>query len=132
MFSGFFGRSAPRPPPIDEPSAIPVREALDQMGQELMMFDKTLGKQFAVFNNLRRDFTDKVRQDKLTFNSVRAQRMPGNDLNSPLEEEALGITPAEGGSMYYGHGYGSKKKSMKKHHDAMFDFSSRYGIPKYI
>ena len=130
MFSGIFGRSAP--PPLEEPSAVPVREALDLMGQELMMFDKTLGKQFGIFNNLRREFTDKVRQDQLTFNASRAQKMPTNSLSSPLEEEALGITPAEGGSMYYGHGYGSKKMSMKKHHDAMFAMSSRYGIPKYI
>ena len=129
MFSGIFGRA---PPPLDEPSAVPVREALDLMGQELMMFDKTLGKQFGIFNTLRREFTDKVRQDQLTFNASRAQKMPTNDLNSPLEEEALGITPVEGGNMYYGHGYGSKKRSMKKHHDAMFAMSSKYGIPKYI
>ena len=131
MFSGFFGRTAP-PPPLGEPSAVPVAEALDLMTHDLMALDKVLGKQFGIFNKLRREFTDKVRQDQLTFNSSRAQKMPTNNLSPPLEEEALGITPVEGGNMYYGHGYGSKKMSMKKHHDAMFAFSERHGIPKYI
>lgn len=128
MFSGVFGS----PPPIDEPSAVPVRQAIDLMVQELMSFNKPLGKQFGIFHKTRSEFTKKVRIDNNTFNVSRAQKMPTNDLNSPLEEEALGITPVEGGNMYYGHGYGSKKRSMKKHHDAMFAMSSRYGIPKYI
>ena len=129
MFSGIFGIGAP---PLDEPSAVPVRVALDQLEGELISIDRTLGKQFGVLKSSVKEFTDKVRQDKQTFNASRAQKMPSSELSVPLEKEALDITPATGGSMYYGHKYGSKKRSMKKHHDAMFAFAERNGIPKYI
>ena len=129
MFSGIFGREAP---PLDEPSAVPVREALNQLEGELISIDRTLGKQFGIFKSSVKEFTDKVRQDKQTFNASRAQKMPSNELSVPLEKEALDVTPVTGGSLYYGHNYGSKKMSIKKHHDNMFAFSERNGIPKYI
>lgn len=130
MFSGFFGRAAP--PPLDEPSAIGAREALAEMERELISYDRTLGKQFGVFKSSVKELTDKVRQDKATFNASRAQKMPSDTLSVPLEKEALGVDSGAivGSGMYYGRKVG--RTTMKKKHNEMFEFANKHGISKWV